>query len=859
MHAPLPQSLRQLDRDDALVIPILAWWLASSLIGWLALPIGFWLFSRLPDRGFAFSRILGLLLASYLLWLGASLHVLQNDLGGIVFALVAMGGASAWLAFRRGGNYSEIRAFLRQHGRLVLVVEILFVVCLLGWSLVRAYSVGKIMRFGGEKFMEIAFLNAILNSPQFPPADPWLSGFSISYYYFGYVMMALLTRLTGVASGIGFDLYDALLFALSATGAFGLVYEMACASRTDRKGALLAGSLGAVLTVFLGNLQGLLEVLYARGWLPRAFAEWLGVPNFPAAAQVSGTFDPGSFWGWGWRASRVLNDLNLDNQPIDLNPITEFPNFSFLLGDNHPHVLALPFALLAAAVCFQWVRLGLAGELPDFARTAFSGLAIGALAFLNTWDFPIYLCLGLLGWLVGRCVAAGRFGVPYAWDAARLGLTTIAWTIAFYLLFFAGFSSQAGGILPYVFPPTRLAQYLVMFGPFIFILAAFLPASLAWQSRSSSRRPSLSAWLRWWLRLAVGLLVVFVLLLSLAGLLVWLDGKRGGSLGATLLPFLGGHGLLETGLLVVLQRLRDPWLFLLLTALLTTAGAGIVTAASARKGDADQPTSGATQPVDPGLVFAWLLALAGLALTFSVEFAYLRDGFGVRMNTVFKFYFQGWLLMAAAAAYAVWWMATFAMQVMGKIPRVLFFASAILLTIAGLVYPVAGIYSRIEAFSTQPNLDGASELRRENPDDWAVIDWLLENGATSGRPPVILEAPGESYTYEGRISAFTGYPAVLGWAIHEMQWRGNYNEQGLREPGIQEIFTNPATPSARSWLALWQVDYIIFGNPERQYIREQCSLPERTCDPAQIELAFASVFRAVFQQGSVTIFQVPDR
>src|SRR4030065_18952 len=74
--------------------------------------------------------------------------------------------------------------------------------------------------------MEIAFQNALLHSESFPPLDPWLSGFAISYYYYGYVMMAFLTRLSGVAAGVGFDLYDALLFALTTLGAFGVTYNL---------------------------------------------------------------------------------------------------------------------------------------------------------------------------------------------------------------------------------------------------------------------------------------------------------------------------------------------------------------------------------------------------------------------------------------------------------------------------------------------------------------------------------------------------------------------------------------------------------------------------------------------------------
>ena len=192
-------------------------------------------------------------------------------------------------------------------------------------------------------------------------------------------------------------------------------------------------------------------------------------------------------------------------------------------------------------------------------------------------------------------------------------------------------------------------------------------------------------------------------------------------------------------------------------------------------------------PAGAGLLFARLLALAGLALTFSVEFFYLRDGFGLRMNTVFKFYFQGWVMLACASAYALWWLARAGMRApsCGSCCT----AGSAVLILAGLVFPLAGVFSRTNGFASAPDLDGTSDLRRENPDDWAAIDWLDANGLEEGRPPVLLEAPGKSYTYEGRITAFTGFPAVLGWAIHEMQWRGSYTEQGRREPVIAEIYT----------------------------------------------------------------------
>ena len=35
------------------------------------------------------------------------------------------------------------------------------------------------------------------------------------------------------------------------------------------------------------------------------------------------------------------------------------------------------------------------------------------------------------------------------------------------------------------------------------------------------------------------------------------------------------------------------------------------------------------------------------------EFVYVRDLFGTRMNTVFKLYYQGWLLLGIGSAYGI--------------------------------------------------------------------------------------------------------------------------------------------------------------------------------------------------------------
>jgi len=864
------------------ILAIFVWWLIMQVLGWLALPTAMRIFRWLPDRGYAFSKALGLLLITYLLWLGGSLGFLRNNLSGILVSALAVAGISAWFYFR--GDGLDLGAFLRRHARMIIVVEVLFLAAFALWATLRGYATFKIDSAGGEKFMEIAFLNAVLRSESFPPLDPWLSGFGISYYYFGYVMMALLTRLSGVASGIGFDLYDALLLALAALGAFGVVYNLAAAHR--QKAApehasgshVAAGLLGSLLVVFMGNLQGVWESLHARGILPESFWQWLAIPDL-ASAPVTGSWVPGqSGWLWWWRASRVLNDTNLAGQPLGIQPISEFPLFSFLLGDNHPHVLALPFVLLAIGLALNLLRRQvLAGPGPalevdtpaapwwnppayalgnDWVLGIFSALIIGALGFLNTWDMPIYWGLALLAYAAGGVLVQGRLGWPLLKQTVSLGVGLALGSALFYGLFFLSFDSQASGILPYVFPPTRLPQYLTIFGTFVVILALFLGSLLVRQERQRAGALRLAG--SWWLRLVLTCAAVFLLILLLIGSAVLIRPEL---LQNSLLQYITGGvemGVADALLLSLQARLRNPWMLLLVTGLMAAAIAGIRGLLRNTDGAAPDETPEPAARLDRvPEAFVFLLIFTGLALTLVVEFIYLRDSFNLRMNTVFKFYYQAWVMLGCASAYAVWWLLN---RLEGRVGRSLAAGGALLVIVLGLVYTVMGIHSRANGFSGDFNLDGASNIARAHPEDWSAIQWLNENAvpAADGSAPVILEAPGESYDYEGRISAFSGYPAVLGWAVHESQWRGDYEEQGKRQPDIATIYTTSDGEAMLALLRKWNVRYVILGNVEWEYIRRLCANDSTlTCNPTAALRKFDLFLEPVFTGGTTRIYQVP--
>lgn len=875
------------------MIYIFIWWFILQLLGLIALPITYHLFQWLPDRGYAFTKAFGLLLISYFVWMGAMTGILTNTSGGIVIALLAtisISGTVTWLGQKSGTYFKDMLAFWRRKKASIIIIEALFLLAFIAWASVRAYTTFKIAPAGGEKFMEMAFLNGILQSPRFPPLDPWLSNFSISYYYFGYVMMGVLTKLSGAPAGVAFDLYDALLFALTIIGTFGVIYNLVpAAQRAKDKPAnpsqpIGYGLLGALLLAVMGNLEGFLEGLHSAGWLPTRFFEWLNIKDL-AQAPANGSFYPGNNAGWWWwRASRVVLDRTLTGESLNDSNITEFPFFSFQLGDNHPHVLNLPFVLLALGLALNLLRATLANrknnaesedcrnQLPWWnPMGAFSGswahflgyaFCLGALGFLNTWDFPIYIIVTVMTFGVGLYALQRQVDRFLVGRVIALGTGLLLAGTLFYALFYITFRSQAGGILPFVQPPTRLPHYLVMFGPFIFVTLIFLLITL-WRSAKAVQ----GVWKKtilWWLGFIATCAGTFTLLTLLLPAISSIRQAIQGALeNAAVQEIFGNLTLAEAVPALLIARLNDPWVFLLLTGAITLAISNIYW--NIRLTNKDRKRESLPQQASTGLLFACVLLFCGLGLTLSVEFVYLRDVFGNRMNTIFKFYYQAWVMLACASTYGIWWINNRGVAITGQAIKYTFQVITTLLIAGGMAYPVMATLTKTDKFSNDPippNLDGASSIARENPDDWAAITWLHNNAGTSSKGnfynvPVILEAPGKSYDYKGRISAFTGLPAVLGWAGHELQWRGNYDEQGKREVDIQGIFATHNPQEMLDLLNKWQVDYVVIGNIEHAYIQEICTTGIKACNPQSALRKFNAVLTPVYNEGEIIIYQVP--
>jgi YYY domain-containing protein len=247
----------------------------------------------------------------------------------------------------------------------------------------------------------------------------------------------------------------------------------------------------------------------------------------------------------------------------------------------------------------------------------------------------------------------------------------------------------------------------------------------------------------------------------------------------------------------------------------------------------------------PAVQFVLICTIVGLLLTLSVEFVYLIDVFRVRMNTIFKFYYQGWVLMAVASAFAIYWLSqrSGSTSLLERVGRLLFLVGFWILFAMGMFYPVLGNISRAAHFDPEPRLDGTEYLAESHPFDYEAIAWL--NANVEGAP-VILEAPGtggSSYVYEGRVSALTGLPTLLGWGGHENQWRGSYEIQASREPDIETLYSTFEPQEALTLIDKYDITYVYVGPLERE-----------TYDARGLA-KFESFMDVVYRNDGVTIYQ----
>ena len=783
------------------MLDFIFWYLTVAAVGWISFPVIFRLVPNLPDRGYSFSKIFGLLLWGYLYWILGRLGVTANNLAGLLFTLFLTAGLGVFAIRKIGGG--RLKEWIREYRTLIFTTEILFLLAFAGWAVIRSLN-PEIL--GTEKPMELAFINAILNSETFPPQDPWLSGYSISYYYFGYILVAMLAKIAGTLGSVAFNLGVSLIFALSAVGSFGILFNLTSLKDRRWKSSLMPALLGPFYALIISNWEGFLHFLHSRGlfWkidstgqMVSPFWRWLDIQNLASPP----TETPFGHWWW-WRASRVIQDYDFSGYGKEV--ISEFPFFSFLLADLHPHVLSLPFVFLIGTFAlelylkpkketFRWL-----GIIPLEISPLFFGILAwlaGSMAFLNTWNFPMYV-----GIIAGAYVLRNnrdRSGWPLG-DLLKeflfLGFTLGVTGGALYLPWYLGFASQAGGVIPNVLYITRGSQFWVMFGPLLIPIFAWL--IYTWRRRKADRD------LRTGLMLS-GILVLglFIFMLLLIGLMNWLPiGVGGDSLVQIFLGSIGASDLSQVMVEGFVRRITGPGTLLTLFVL-AALSLGLVF--HHHRSEATESDLLTTSSVPDNFIF--LLILGGMILALVPEFVFLRDLFGYRINTIFKFYYQTWLLWSTAAAYGT----IILFRNLKSPAQVVVLIGLALSIIMALFYPIISIQSKTNNFNRAGGLtlDG---FYIYSAADGEAVKWLRE-----ASPGVIAEAVGGSYSAShARMATYSGKPNVLGWDFHEIQWRGGSELVMPRKEDMSVLYCTHNWDIAKEILEKYQVSYLVVGDVE---------------------------------------------
>jgi YYY domain-containing protein len=517
-----------------------------------------------------------------------------------------------------------------------------------------------------------------------------------------------------------------------------------------------------------------------------------------------------------WNPSRIMTN----------GEINEFPFFTFLYADLHAHLIGLPFTLLALGLAVAvvlrkarplwegslfWKTGGLedgAGAWLEAVQSGLRrvdwgellllgviGLVVGALRPINSWDYPTYLLIAFVALALRQFEQRRQIDIKGLWAVAwRTG-----WVLALSILLMQPFLSRFGtaytSIERWKGPRTGLGAYLVIHGLFLFLIVSRLVVELfGKQSRRGVPR-LLRLSLRHWDRLPR--------LFSLYGRLVH-EGRE--------FDLLGWAATAVLLLLLAWLVKAKQWFFILMILLIL----GTLWIVLQNRMEAKRR-------------FLWLLFGMGLALSLGVDLVVLKGDIG-RMNTVFKFYLQIWVLWSVVAVVSL---SELAERLRGWPQQRRRWWQGILagLVFLAVLYPIAATRAKIgDRFdaSVGPTLDGMAYMQRavyydgepiELKWDYEAINWLLDNVQGS---PVIAEGntePRGLYRWGSRVAIYTGLPTMIGWSWHQRQQRSAMPDQWVsrRLDDVYRLYSDSSIEVAQELLKKYDVRYIYVGDVERIY------------------------------------------
>jgi len=766
-------------------ISVSVWYIGITILGWMVYPIIRIAFKGLDRKGWPILRIAGLVILTFFVWIAGSFGVQVTRL--TIFSCILILFLINVFLFFRGKN--EIVQELSRNLKSLIFIELVIFIFFIFFLLIRIGNPDLWHPYkGGEKPMDFSYFNALIKSVSYPPYDPWYAGGYINYYYWGFLIAAVPTKILGIIPSIAYNLVLSSFFSFTASSAFCVGWNLSERGLEKRgeskeskplKRKILSGLIAAIFVLVIGNLGTIKMIVQGFQRLSEMASPYTHNGNFNA---VPSFFEGIKIFIKERNFNYYLGDWYwIPSRTIPGEPITEFPYFTFLYGDPHAHLFALPITLLA----LSWT-ISLFNERMHFGRKweflvklITGGIIIGALRPTNTWDYPLSLiiaCGGILYIFIKYTISPKKIlpNLTMQKRAIILGvLAVIIFGLISYFLYhpFSKWFGQGYTSIDYwTGEKTTIGSYLTHWGYFLFIIYSWL----------------------------LNEVIIWMRITPLSALNKIYPYRRGIFVGLlfllTALVFLLIRGVVISTLVIPAVAISCLLLF--------------------GKGSSEKQR------------FILILTCIGLGLTLLVELVVLSGDIG-RMNTVFKFYLQAWTCLAISSS---WYLYQLLMgiknweknnAISGWITMIL------LLSMSVILFPIIASADKItdRISNTVPiTLDGMEYMRyssySENnqvmdlKQDYELIRWMQDN---INGTPIIIEANVPEYRWGNRITIYTGLPGVVGWNWHQRQQRAINPSDWVfkRVEDVNTFYSNTDITVAKELAEKYKINYIIIGQLER--------------------------------------------
>ena len=595
---------------------------------------------------------------------------------------------------------------------------------------------------GTEKLMDHMMLSSVYWADQGIVTDLWFSEHENPYYIFGYWIYGGLFNLININVSTGYNFAVATTFSLSATSISCMAFKI-FGHEVKSSSRKIAISLTSIISLlFVTNYSIFWEII-------SKFTPWKTfIFNLANIKGIGESTVLNIFGGSGWRSTRVI-DFIRDSKSLDYT-IQEYPAFSFLLGDLHPHVLSIPFLILLSVLIIK-ETLNTRNKIYSNSNI-FKSILIGALipvaGFLNIWDLPFLLFLLIVTTIVGYLQLE-----THRKEYLKIVLCNVLGIVLGFLVLSKYYFSTLGGQTNSPFISlnnfsTNPIHMLTVFGLFLFIAYMQLLREI-----SNKKRLLISPFI-------ISVTVVAAIFIF-KGTLNYIYGKDI-YISNYVYGALTSIILLLPIMLIIKNKLYKDY--------------------SSR--------------------FFTILTLVSFSMLFIVEHLHLVDLFGNRMNTIFKSYYQVWILFSLLTPLVlvkIW--------ISGNKTQ-----HWILLILLPTTLILSGVQNYSTLVDTTNNFGKKFELNSNTyldqiyPGSSDAIIWINENTDLSD---IIFTGIGRDYENTSFLSALTGRQTPLGWLGHERQWRAGSEEIETRRKDLEKIQISQVSEDIQSIIEKYDIAYII--------------------------------------------------